>query len=48
MDIRSVKLDQLRLPALKVGLISEVVSVYIMPLDPTLKGESCPAPTGQP
>jgi hypothetical protein len=38
MDIRSVKLDQLKLTALKVGLTSEVVSVYIMPLDPTLKG----------
>jgi hypothetical protein len=48
MDIRSVKLDQLKFPALKVGFTGEVVSVYIMPLDPMLKGEGCAAPTGQP
>jgi hypothetical protein len=37
MDVRSVKLDQLKFSALKVGFTGEVVSVYIMPLAHTLR-----------
>jgi hypothetical protein len=41
------KIQNVKLHALKGWLPGEIVSVYIVPLDPTLKGEVCGAHSSQ-